>query len=225
MIHLCTGKIRPCTQVLALSSPMLPAPITHAYCKQRHLLLVRWHTESHRDARFGCNTQLWHRQMPDVYTPHSLDNLKISCTNENYLHIVTMCAPVCTQWFWCQVHCAIRREWHCLRGHHGWQPVWSQSQQMSIQLHPSNRQIAAPSASPFNSTKVISDGCYSKLRPPWKIMPLVRNESALVSAFCLSTHPPQWWHQRHVSWHLPPPSPSDITPFLVFVLMTDKTCV
>lgn len=40
MIHPHTGETRPCAQVSPLLSPVLPAPITHAYCTLTCLLTV-----------------------------------------------------------------------------------------------------------------------------------------------------------------------------------------
>lgn len=56
MIHMHAGKTRPCTQVLPLSSPVLPAPITHAYCTLTHT--------NTRVPCLKCSMQLWHWHMP-----------------------------------------------------------------------------------------------------------------------------------------------------------------
>ena len=137
MICLHAGKIRPHTQVLPLLSPRLPAPITHVYCTQRRLLIVCRHTNArYRDTRFACGTDT------ETYLPRAHQ------TARKPPHISWPCTVLfAPSGAVRQDDCAIRKERRRLRGHHGWQPTWSQSQHMSIQLHQTNRQIAAQPAS------------------------------------------------------------------------------
>lgn len=142
--------------------------------------------------------------------------------------------------FVCHVCLIIRIECLCLWGHHGWQQTWSQSQQISIQLHQTDRQIGDTSLQPqqhlhwLRPGGVILDGYYSKHRLPKKWSRLVvRNESELVSALCPSALPPQWCHHRHIPrhplpfsiWYYPPSaemsldasSPAMLAVFVLFL--------
>lgn len=99
MIHQHNGekKLRPCTLVLALSSLLLPAPVTHAYCTKRHLLTACWQMSINTD--FKRSVQLWHWDTTirtyTLHATHLVNHLKSHPTHGDHactcLHPVRLC--------------------------------------------------------------------------------------------------------------------------------------
>ena len=156
MIHLHPGKTRPHTQVLALSLPVLPAPITHTYCTLRpHDVLTHMGTHTNTQALSAVRSYDTERSIPvgkhpaHQTTRKSAVQMRMSYILRSRLHLF---AP---SGFECHVCCIIRKQRCCL-GRASWptrlpitadeRPAPSDWQADSRHLHP------APAASPLAPT-------------------------------------------------------------------------
>lgn len=104
---------------------------------------------------------------------------------------MTMQAPVCS--WWVSVSCPVC----CIRRHLGWQQTWSPSQQISIHLHQTDRQIEDTTLQPKQPShwlwpgRAILNGCYSKHRLPqkWSRLVVLDESEQSISLFLICTSP------------------------------------